>query len=97
MNAAFAITYHAQSFAAGTTIDHVRVTIVGQNNPQQSQSVPPGTTAVDFTVAADSYTYTIDTIDGNGQLLTSLGGSFVASAPQTVSLQVPSSASVTVS
>lgn len=98
MNASLAISYSpVGGFPAGTVLDHIRVTITGNSTPAQSQSVAPGVSPVVFAnVPADTYSYQVDAVDGNGATLTSRTGSFVVSAPTTVTLNLPSGVSVTV-
>lgn len=99
MNASLAIVYAlVPGFPAGTVLNHIRVTITGASTAAQSQTVPPGNSPVVFpSLPADTYTYAVDSIDGNSNVLASKTGSFVvAGAPATISLGLPSTVTVTV-
>jgi hypothetical protein len=101
MKATFAISYASlPGFPAGSVVDHIRVTVTGSATPAQSQNVSPGTTQVVFDpLAADSYSYAVDTVDPSGAVLSSRGGSFTvgtAAPPSTVTLSVPGGVTVTV-
>lgn len=83
-------------FPAGSVVDHIAAAITGSNPANSmSQNVPPGTGSVVFTnVTADSYTFSISAVDASGNTFgTPVTGTFTAT-DTTVTLSLPSSATV---
>jgi hypothetical protein len=99
--AVLAITYQlsAPTFAAGTVIDHLAVSITGSVTPVVSQSVSPlAPTATFANVVPDTYTASVQAMDASGNALGAPATTtFVVSAPATISLNLPSAVAVTVS
>lgn len=97
----FAISYApVPGFPAGSAVASVAVAIVGSNPANnQNQTVAPGTASVVFNnVAADSYTYSISAQDAStppNVFGTSVTGTFTVAAATTVTLNLPSAATVT--
>ena len=95
MTEVFTISYSdVPGFPVGSSVAQIVVTITGTAGPVV-QKVAPGTATVSFLdVLADTYTFDVHAEDASG---TSFGhnvtGSFVVTAPATVTLSLPSSAS----
>lgn len=90
------ITYaDVPGFPEGTVVGSISVSFVGQlAADSQTQSVAPGTPSVTFTLAPDTYNWTVQAADANGKGLgTPITGTFVVVAP-TVTLSIPSAVSV---
>jgi predicted ABC-type sugar transport system permease subunit len=93
------ITYTAvPGFAATESVASIEVQVIGTvvaNN--QTLSATPGQAAVAITFAAsDTYTITVQGVDASGNLLgTAATTSYTAPAPVTVTLNLPSSVTVT--
>ena len=97
MNLNLAIAYVDQIFPAGTSVSGIQCSITGSASGATpvTQTVPDGTPTVMFpSVAADTYTYSVQALDQNGAGLgTAVTGTFVVTAPTTVTLSVPSTVS----
>ena len=85
-------------FPAGSAVDHVAVTVTGAVAPAVTQTVAPGTTAVIFpALGVDTYSYSIAAQDASGAVLGSaVTGTFAVTAPATVTLSLPASATAVV-
>jgi hypothetical protein len=97
MNALASISYApVEGFPVGSVVDHIVVTITGANTPAQTQNVAPGTGVVDFAnVPADSYGFSVAAVDAAGNTFgTAVTGTFTITAPQTVTLSLPSAVTI---
>ena len=94
-SAVLAITYaEVPGFPAGSVVDHIVATVTGAAS--SSQSVAPGTSSVSFSLAAGSYTFSVQAADASGAFFGSpVTGSFTITAPATVSLSLPASVTAT--
>ena len=94
-----AVTYTpVPGFPAGSAVASILASITGANPANSmSQSVAPGTASIVFTnVTADSYSFSISGVDANGNVFgTPVTGTFVATGATTVTLNLPSAATVT--
>jgi len=101
LNALFAIAYASVGgFAPGTAVANIQITLTGSaagNTTPVVGTVAPGTTSADIALSvADTYGYSVVAVDASGKALgTPVTGSFVLTAPATISLQLPSTVSVT--
>lgn len=85
-------------FPAGSVVSHIVATVTGAVSAAVTQTVPEGTTSVIFpALGVDTYTYSIAAQDASGAVLgTAVTGTFAVSAPATVTLSLPASATATV-
>ena len=101
MNALFAIVYAAVGgFAPGTVVSDIQITITGTaagNTTPVVGTVAAGTTSADIALGvADAYSYSVQGLDASGKPLgTAVTGTFTLAAPATITLQLPSSVTVT--
>ena len=89
----FAVTYApVDGFPAGSAVANVVATITGTTSAAVSQTVAPDAASIVFAaVAADTYAYSVAAVDATGAVIgTAVTGSFVVTAPATVSLSLPS-------
>ena len=103
MNGILTPTYAPVSgFPAAAVVAAILFTAVGslpENATPQTQSVAPGTATVTFSdLAADTWTFTASPVDASGAALTAAGysapsTSLAITAPQTVTLTVPTALS----
>jgi hypothetical protein len=99
MNLALAISYAPiDGFPAGSAVAAIQVTVTGTtvgNTTPIVQSVAPGTSTISFPLTvADTYTYSVSAVDAAtppDDFGTAVTGSFVITAPVTVTLTLPSS------
>ncbi len=90
-------------FPVGSTVDHLHVQVFGTNpSNSQSQSVSSTTATVSFTLVPDTYTFSIQAVDPNGNALgtpvtkdVNGNASFTVPTVTTVSLSLPASVTVT--
>ncbi len=98
MNLDLAVTYaDVAGFPPGSAVIAIEATITGSavgNTTPTVQTQPPGTAAFVFPLTvADTYTYSVQGIDGAtppNTYGTPVTGSFVITAPTTVTLALPS-------
>lgn len=99
MNVSGIISYApVGGFPAGAAVDHILVSLTGSNTANsQHQSVPSDTAAVLFAnVAADSYTTSVQAYNTAGAALgVEVTGTLTVTAPATISLQLPATATFT--
>lgn len=94
----FAVAYSpVAGFPAGSKVDHIAVSITG-STPANSmnQNVAPDTASVVFNnVTADTYSFSVSAVDAAGNTFgTPVTGTFTA-VDTTVTLSLPSAATVT--
>lgn len=98
-NAVLTITYAKTSgFPAGSVVDHIAVSITDTTAvPPTSvtQNLPPDTGSATFVnVAPGSYTFSVSGQDVTGAVFgTPVTGTFTITAPATVTLSLPATAS----
>jgi hypothetical protein len=98
MNLVLAVAYAPVSgFPAGSAVNVIQATVTGTaagNTTPIVQTAPDGTGAFTFPLTvADTYTYTVEALDAStppNTYGTPVTGSFVVTAPTTVTLTLPS-------
>lgn len=93
------VTFSSQTYPAGTSYDHVVVSVVGTaagNTTPLTQNVPAQTAAGDvtltFNLVPDTYTLTATCVDASGNpiaAITPVSSTDVITQPTTVTLVVP--------
>jgi hypothetical protein len=92
-NLNLAVSYSVvDGFPEGSVVASVVATITGTAGSPISQTVAADAASIVFVgVDADTYSYSVNAVDASGAVLgTPVIGSFVVSAPVTVSLSLPS-------
>jgi hypothetical protein len=98
-NAVFSITYaKVDGFPAGTVVDHIAVSITDVSTTPSTtvtQNLPPDSGSATFVnVAAGDYTFSVSGQDATNTVLgTAVAGKFSITAPATVTLSLPATAS----
>lgn len=93
MNLDLGIVYaDVPGFPTGSVVAHILASITGLVTPVATQIALPGAATIEFAnVAADTYTYSVAGVDAsNNTFGTPVTGTFVITAPATVTLSLPS-------
>jgi hypothetical protein len=95
-----AVAYTPETFPAGTgPVDSISAVLTGAavgNTTPTTLSIPLGATSVTASLAADTYTYTLDNFDAsNNPIGGPFTGTLVFAAPATVTLSLASGLTVT--
>ena len=98
MTAVMAIVYaDVANFPAGSVVANIVATVTGSAAPV-SQTVPPGTSSISFDLPPDTYNFSVAGVDASNNIFgTPVTGSFVIAAPNTVTLSLPSTVTVSAS